>query len=175
MTMRTLLPLLIIGGLAQEVVGGTSCDDDCKAVLAAALQWTIEKSATEPYVDSARMYVDVSLIKNEENRGPERQVLGQIARAMSLPIQDMSRHPVLVGCAEARLSSACRAAAGLTSITAHRVNFTRPGHATVYSVIRVLGGGGGEGSWDSLRRSELLLERVQGTWKVVGVGVTVVS
>ena len=168
------LPLMIMGGLVQEMPA-ISCDDECRAVLTAALLWTIEKSATETSVDPSRTYVDISLIKNEEVRGPERQVLAEIARAMSLPTRDMSRHAAVVACAEARWASACRAATGLTSITAHRVEFTQPGHATVRSVIRVLGGDGGEGNWASLTMSELLLERAEGQWRVVGVGLTVVS
>lgn len=172
--MTALLTLIVLGGLGQDTVG-IPCDDECKAVLTAALHWTIEELANEPSADPARIFVDVSLIRTQEDRATERQAVGRIARGMSLAVDDKSRQADFVKCAQQRQSRSCRDAAGLTSITAHAVKFTGPGKATAFSVIRVLGGQGGEGNWDSLRRSELLLEKRDGTWEVVGVGVRVVS
>jgi hypothetical protein len=172
--MTALLALIIFGGLAQETVA-PPCDDECSAVLTAALQWTIEKAITWHSVDPARIRVDVSLIQGDQDRSEEQSVLGRIARDMSLLVEDMSRNPAFVACLLDRQTRTCRDAAGLAWISAHSVSFTGPGKATAYSAIRVLGGGGGEGQWDSLQHSELLLEMRDGTWEVVGVGITVAS
>ena len=172
--MIAFLTLIILGGLAQETP--PPCDDECKAVLTAALQWTIETTITAYSVDPARIRVDVSSIQGDQDRTEERNELGEIARDMSLVVEDRSRNPAFVACIEDRRSRACRDAPRLAWIGVHSLRFTGPGEATAYSVIRVLDAGGGEFNWASLQQSELFLEmRADGTWEVVGVGIIVVS
>ena len=88
--MTALLTLIIFGGLGQDVVG-MPCDDECSAVLAAALQWTVEKAGEDHSVDPARLYVDVSSIKNREGQEEERRnhalnMTGRLALSAMSPL-----------------------------------------------------------------------------------------
>ena len=172
--MIAFLTLVILGGLAQETP--PPCDDECKAVLTAALQWTIETTITEYSVDPASIRVDVSSIRDED-RTEERNELGGIARDMSLVVEDLRRNPAFLTCIEDRRSRACRDAPRLAWIGALSVRFTGPGEVTARSLIRVMDQAGGyETNWVLLQGSELFLEmRDDGTWEVVGVGVIVVT
>ena len=173
--MTALLTLIILGGLAQETP--PPCDDECKAVLTAALQWTIETTITAYSVDPASIRVDVSSIQGDQDRREERNELGEIARDMSLAVEDLRRNPAFLTCIEDRRSRACRDAPRLAWIGAHSVRVTGAGEATAYSSIRVLeAAGGNETNWVSLQGSELFLEmRDDGTWEVVGVGIIVTT
>jgi hypothetical protein len=170
----------------QQKGSGDTCDTDCVAILNAATEWALGTLERAPNFDRRRTYIDIASASSARSalespaRGPEGlggrvAALAQIARRVGLNAWDSASDAGWRACTENR-SEGCRAARGMTIINIPTVTIVSGDEAIVYVTLSTLNGRTqAEGHWSSLYGAQLYVGRVDGEWKVVREGLTVVN
>ena len=140
-----LIPLILLAMVIPPppTPADPSCDAECAAVLAAALEWTL---AQVPSENRPQTFLDVGLARNPPTghetpmiRARTRALI-DIAARLGIPAKRREEDERFRICGESPDSAACRAAGSTTSITVRELDLLSQGEATILAEMRFLGG-----------------------------------